>query len=101
MSSKKTAPVAAAKAALRSKNEQEVLKLESNIPFPERGFRDPEFVQRTEEVLKVIKNTQSFVVPKAKFFAVKKLIKMKYGAYVIKSAIIKPDAKFVRLWRVK
>ena len=101
MSTKKVAIAQVAKTGTRSKNELEVLKLESNVPFPERGFRDPAFIEKADELLKTMRVTQSFVIPKNKFHAFKKLVKIKHGAYVIKSTVIKPDNKFVRIWRTK
>jgi len=85
----------------RPLNQPEVLKLETNVPMPERGVRDPEFVIRVNEILTQIKPRQSFVVPRVKLHTVKKLIKTQHASMIMKSAVIKPDERFARIWRVK
>lgn len=97
---KKTAEKIPAK-SVRSVSVPEVLKLETNVPMPERGIRDPEFVVKVSEILTQIKPRQSFVVPKVKLHTVKKIIKTQHAAMVMKSAVIKPDERFARIWRVK
>jgi len=91
----KSAPVG------RPKLEPVTLKLENNVPIPPRGIRDPHFVNEVSSLLNSIKPKQSFVVPKEKLHAVKRLIKTDYQSFVVKSALIKPDDKFARVWRVR
>jgi hypothetical protein len=82
-------------------NEPDTLRLETGIPLPERGIRDPEFVKQVSDLLGQIKPRQSFVVPKVKLHTVKKLIKTNHGNLLMKSALIKPEERFARIWRVK
>ena len=98
--SKKSAVKSAAKTLL-VKHSMHVLKLESNVPLPERGIRDPQFVQEASQIIKSMKVSQSFVVPKHKLHSVKKLIKTDFENLVVKSALIKPEEKFARIWRVR
>jgi hypothetical protein len=98
--SKKPAAKSAAKATM-VKNHLSILKLESNVPLPERGIRDPQFVQEASQIIKSMKVSQSFVVPKHKLHSVKKLIKNDFENLVVKSALIKPEEKFARIWRVR
>lgn len=91
----KSAPVG------RPRLEPVTMKLESNIPIPLRGIRDPQFVTQVVSLLREIKPKQSFVVPKEKLHAVKKLVKTDFQSLVVKSALIKPDDKFARVWRVR
>lgn len=79
-----------------------LFKLENNIPIPERGNRDPEFVAKVTNLLSIIKTSQSFVVPKKKAHHVKKLSQNENFVHMhIRMSTIKPDEKFVRIWRVK
>jgi len=94
----------AAKSAVKLKSvadEMQTLKLESNVPLPERGVRDPEFVKQVGDLLTQIKPRQSFVIPKVKLHTVKKIIKTHHGNLLMKSAVIKPEQRFARIWRVK
>lgn len=109
MSKSKKAPVkkkvlakkSSRKPVITDYNGMDILKLENNIPLPARGVRDPLFLEKASKVLNDIKVSQSFVVPKPKLYAVQKLVKTSYQSMVIKSAVIKPDNKFARIWRVK
>lgn len=98
--SKKSAAKSAAK-TFPVKQHMSVLKLESNVPLPERGIRDPQFVLEASQIIKSMKVSQSFVVPKHKLHSVKKLIKTDFENLVVKSALIKPEEKFARIWRVR
>lgn len=89
------------KGGTHSKTEPVVLMLESGIPFPARAFRDPEFIEKANALMKGMKVSQSFVVPKERLHAVKRVAKLNYEALMFKSTIIKPDMKFARVWRVK
>lgn len=82
-------------------NGMDILKLENNIPLPPRGVRDSLFVEKASKVLNDMKVSQSFVVPKPKLYAIQKLAKTSYQSMVIKYAVIKPENKFARIWRVK
>lgn len=81
--------------------EFELLKLETNVPMPERGVRDPEFLKKVNDILTQIKPRQSFVIPKIKLHTVKKIIKTHHANMIVKSAVIKPQEQFARLWRVR
>lgn len=81
--------------------EQAVLVLETGIPFPARAFRDPEFIDKADSIMRSMKVSQSFVVPKERLHAVKRVAKLYYESMVFKSTVIKPDMKFARVWRVK
>lgn len=81
--------------------EFELFKLETNVPMPERGVRDPEFLKKINDILAQIKPRQSFVIPRVKLHTVKKIIKTNYAAMIVKSAVIKPQEQFARLWRVR
>ncbi len=79
----------------------DILKLENNIPMPARGVRDPEFIAKVGAILTHIKPKQSFVVPKKKAHSVKKVCKSdQYSHMVVRMAVIKPEERFVRVWRV-
>ncbi len=79
----------------------DILKIENNIPIPARGVRDPEFVAKVGSILSQIKLKQSFVVPKRKAHSVKKVCKSdQYSHMVVRMAVIKPEERFVRVWRV-
>lgn len=104
MSTKKSA--AAKKTAqprtdTHSKKEYEVLKLETGIPLPLRSFRDPVFMDKVDVLVKGMKVNQSFVVPKERLHAVKRLVKVRHEELLFKSSLIKPDEKFARVWRVR
>lgn len=89
------------KGGTHSKIEQSVLVLETGIPFPIRAFRDPEFIEKADALMRGMKISQSFVVPKERLHAVKRIAKINYESQLFKSTIIKPDLKFARVWRVK
>lgn len=79
----------------------DILKLENNVPMPQRGVRDPEFISKVGVILSQIKPKQSFVVPKRKAHSVKKVCKSEqYSHMVVRMAVIKPEERFVRVWRV-
>lgn len=79
----------------------DILKIENNVPMPQRGIRDPEFVSKVVTILSQIKPKQSFVVPKKKAHAVKKVCKSEQHSHmVVRMAVIKPEERFVRVWRV-
>ncbi len=89
------------KAPAESSKELQVLKLENNVPMPERGTRDPEFVERVSGLLAQMKVNQSFVVPKKKAHTVKKVTKSDtFNHLTMRMSVIKPDNKFVRIWRL-
>lgn len=89
------------KSTITDYNGMDILKLENNVPLPLRGIRDPLFIEKASKILNDIKVSQSFVVPKPKLYAIQKLAKDSYQSIVIKSAVIKPENKFARIWRVK
>jgi hypothetical protein len=78
-----------------------ILKIEDNIPVPERGMRDPMFMQQVGDLLKKIKPSQSFIVPKVKLYSVKRMAKNQFEHMVVRGIVIKPEEKFARIWRVK
>ena len=100
MATPKKGAVKSAAKSIKIVSNVEMLKLESNVPMPERGFRDPVFVEQVNSLLLQIKPKQSFVVPKAKLHTVKKLIRTHHEAMVFKSMVIKPEERFARIWRV-
>ena len=86
---------------VESSTDLKVLKLENNVPMPERGARDPEFIEKVSGLLSQMKVKQSFVVPKKKAHSVKKVAKSDTFAHItMRMSVIKPDQKFVRIWRV-
>ena len=101
MASPKKTPAKSAVKLGRPAKEMETLKIETNVPLPERGIRDPEFVKQVSSLLDHIKPRQSFVIPKVKLHTVKKLMKTQYASMLMKSAVIQPEQRFARIWRVK
>lgn len=83
------------------RSEMSVLIIEDNVPLPERGVRDPLFLQQAVDILKKIKPKQSFVVPKSKLHSVKRLVKTEFDHLVVKGQVIQPENKFARIWRVR
>jgi hypothetical protein len=81
--------------------EPTMLKLEDNIPVPERGMRDPMFMQQVSDLLKKIKPKQSFIVPRIKLHSVKRMAKNQFEHMLVRGIVIKPEEKFARIWRVK
>jgi hypothetical protein len=77
-----------------------LLELESGIPIPERGVRDPEFYNKMTEVLGSMKPKQSFAMPTRKLHTTKKIIKSHFQNYKIRCVAIDPDKKFTRVWRL-
>jgi len=101
MANSKKQPVKSAGRPRVLKQEMSLLTLEDNVPLPERGVRDPLFLQQAGDILKKIKPRQSFVVPKSKLHSVKRLIKSDFERLVIKGQVIQPENKFARIWRVR
>jgi hypothetical protein len=81
-------------------SELKLLTLESGIPLPARGERDPEFKNLVRDLLKTMKKGQSFVVPKQKIHLIKKMTSSEFENYKIRTSVITPDKKFGRIWRL-
>lgn len=96
--------VVAKKATVTKSSETEsyaTMKIEDNIPLPKRGIRDPAFLLKASDLLKQIKVKQSFVVPKNKVYAVKKINRTDFAHLALRTALIKPQNQFARVWRIK
>lgn len=99
---KSAVKVAAGKKSISYKKESmQVLQLENNVPMPKRGMRDPEFVTKASELLQQIKIKQSFVIPKNKVYAIKKINKTDFSHLALRTTLIKPQNEFARVCRIK
>lgn len=81
-------------------NELAILTIETGVPLPERGERDPEFNAKVRGIIGKLKIGQSFVVTKQKLGTVAALAKKDFPEFHLRKAIILPGKTFCRFWRV-
>lgn len=77
-----------------------LMTIENDIPIVGRRPHDPVFEKNVIKILTDIKPKQSFVVERPRVHMIKRIIKDRYEAYKMKTAIVDSDKKFVRIWRL-
>lgn len=84
----------------KNKKAIKTFEIEENIPIPPRGSRDPETAAKINKIFATLKKDQSFVLPRNKLHTAQQIAKTKFPEMKIRTAVINPDKKFARIWRV-
>ena len=79
----------------------QLFKLESGIPMPTRGERNPEQTAQLRSILQRMEIGNSFVVPKNVVYKATYLANKEFGSYKLRSSATSTDRKWYRIFRVR